>query len=76
MRRAVAGARIVIVFRSAASVSLLGYLTVALAAAIGLRALYVRLFAERARRSVPLFACWSAVSLGIGFRLVLEAVPL
>jgi len=54
----------------------LGYLTVALAVAIGLRALYLRLFTGNARRSVPLFACWAMVSLGIGARLMVEAVPL
>ena len=58
-----------------ASVELLGYLAVALAVVIGLRALYLRLFMERAARVVPLFACWAAVSVGIGARLLVEAIP-
>jgi hypothetical protein len=61
---------------SAAAVSALALIVLALAVAIGLRALFARLFERRGAAAIGLFACWSLVSAGIGAQLVARAVPL
>jgi hypothetical protein len=57
-----------------------GALTMAAAAVLGLRALYLRLFAGQRRGlwALPLYTIWALVSLGIGWRtinLALEVQP-
>jgi hypothetical protein len=57
-----------------------GFMALGAVALLGLRALYLRLFAAQGRRlaSTALYAAWSLVSLGIGWQLMslaLEVKP-
>lgn len=56
------------------TVRLLGSLVVGLGVALGLRALYVRLFDRRSFKAVGLFAGWSLVCVGIGAQLFMRII--
>lgn len=56
-----------------ATATTLGVLVVGLAAVLGLRSLYLRLF-EAASGALPLFVLWSLVTFGIGGQLISQTV--
>jgi hypothetical protein len=58
------------------TVRVLGYTVVTAGVALGLRALFVRLFDRRSLKALGLFAGWSLVSFGIGASLFARLVPL
>jgi hypothetical protein len=58
------------------TVRALGYVVVSAGVALGLRALFVRLFDGRSLKALGLFAGWSLVSVGIGASLFERMVPL
>lgn len=58
------------------TVRVLGHLIVGVGVALGLRALFIRLFDRRSPRAIGLFAGWSLVSVGIGAQLFARTIPL
>lgn len=58
------------------TVRALGTVVVGAGVALGLRALFVRLFDRRSLKALGLFAGWSLVSVGIGASLFAKVVPL